>query len=338
MVHERPEFYKELLDHMSDGVYFVDRDRRITYWNDGAARLTGYTAEEIVGRRCQDAILCHVDHEGRNLCRAGCPLLATMADGAGREARIFLRHKEGRRVPIASRVQPLLAADGSVLGGIEIFSDDTAQAETRLKAEEMSRMALLDHLTQLPNRRFMEMALDKALNEFAARKIPFGILSIDLDRFKEVNDLWGHASGDAVLQETARTLAATLRATDVVGRWGGDEFLAIVYNVNEEALEALARHCVALVAGKAIPVRFAGRKVTLAISVGAALAAAGESSEDLLRRADQKLYRSKIKGRRRNGAEWLLAITHLLRGRRFALSRGSRYSGSRVAVPRSHLS
>ena len=64
-----PGFYKDLLDHMSDGVYFVDRERRIQYWNEGAHRLTGYTAEELMGKCCQDEILCHVDYAGRRLCR-----------------------------------------------------------------------------------------------------------------------------------------------------------------------------------------------------------------------------------------------------------------------------
>ena len=74
-------FYKGLLDHLSDGVYFVDRDRRILYWNEGAIRLTGYTAEEDSGRCCQDNILCHVDQAGHELCQHDCPLTATIPDG-----------------------------------------------------------------------------------------------------------------------------------------------------------------------------------------------------------------------------------------------------------------
>ena len=108
-----PGFYKELLDHMSDGVYFVDRERRIQYWNEGARRLTGYSAEELMGRYCQDNILCHIDAQGRKLCVDGCPLLSTMEDGTSHEARLFLRHKQGRRIPVLVQVQPLRAADGS---------------------------------------------------------------------------------------------------------------------------------------------------------------------------------------------------------------------------------
>ena len=75
-----PEFYKHLLDQMSDGVYFVDLDRKILYWNEGARRLAGYTAEEMIGRHCQDNILCHVDGQGNKLCLDGCPLTASITD------------------------------------------------------------------------------------------------------------------------------------------------------------------------------------------------------------------------------------------------------------------
>jgi PAS domain S-box-containing protein len=157
MTPNDPEFYKELLDHLCDGVYFVDRERRILYWNEGAYRLTGYKSEELLGRCCQDDILCHVDLAGHRLCKEGCPLTATIAEGDPHEANVFLRHKQGRRVPVLVRVQPIRDADGAVIGAIEIFSDDSAQHDVRRKADALNRLAFLDHLTQLPNRRYMEM-------------------------------------------------------------------------------------------------------------------------------------------------------------------------------------
>ena len=295
MIPQDSEFYKKLLDHMSDGVYFVDPDRRITYWNEGAIRLTGYSPEEIAGRHCQDDILCHVDYEGKELCHRGCPLAASISDAKGREARVFLRHKQGRRVPVVVRVQPLLSADGNVVGGIEVFSDDTAQAEARRKIEEMKRMAFLDQLTQLPNRRFIEISLHTALSEFHEHRSPFGVLFIDLDRFKEINDSLGHATGDLVLKETAKSLVASFRTTDVVGRWGGDEFMSVVHNTNGEFLSVLARRCVALVARTSVRLPD-NQKLSPTVSVGGALIEAEDTVEDLLRRADERLYRSKTEG------------------------------------------
>ncbi len=293
-----PAFYKELLDQMSDGVYFVDQERRILYWNEGARRLTGYTAEELLGRHCEDDVLCHIDSAGTRLCQEGCPLSASMQDGGMHQASVFLRHKQGRRVPVNVRVQPLRDAHGAVVGAIEIFSDDSAQNDARRRAEAMKRMAFFDHLTQMPNRRFLEMAIQTAQSEFEVHHDPFGVLMIDLDRFKTINDSFGHNCGDQALQEVGKTLVGALRPTDTVGRWGGDEFLAIVGNVNQEALRMLAERCVNL--GRQTSVSSAKKKrVSLSISVGATLARAGEKPEELMKRADMLMYAGKSAGRNR---------------------------------------
>ncbi|HRX25664.1 MAG TPA: PAS domain-containing protein, partial [Aminivibrio sp.] len=84
-----------MLDALKEGAYFVDRERRITYWNKAAERLTGFRSEEVVGHRCSENILVHVDCQGKNLCKAGCPLLATMEDTLTREAEVFFHHRRG---------------------------------------------------------------------------------------------------------------------------------------------------------------------------------------------------------------------------------------------------
>jgi diguanylate cyclase (GGDEF)-like protein/PAS domain S-box-containing protein len=298
MIPSDPGFYKKLLDQMGDGVYFVDRDRRILYWNEGAFRLSGYTAQELVGRSCQDDILCHVDYEGKNLCQDGCPLSASIEDGGTHEANVFLRHKQGRRVPVTVRAEPLRAADGSIIGAIEIFSDDSAQTEARRKTESMKRLAFLDHLTQLPNRRFVEMSLNTALAEFQVHNDPLGVLAFDLDKFKAINDCYGHECGDRALQEVAKTVVGALRPTDIVGRWGGDEFVAILRNVDHDILTSLAKRCVLMAARISLP-SGDGASISLSISVGATLAHPGESGAELIRRADGLMYQSKMGGRSR---------------------------------------
>jgi diguanylate cyclase (GGDEF)-like protein/PAS domain S-box-containing protein len=302
IVPSDPAFYRELLDHIGDGVYFVDRERRIQYWNEGACRLTGYKAEEMLGKSCQDDLLCHVDQTGKRLCHNGCPLAASMCDGKPHEASIFLRHKQGRRVPVSTRVQPMRGADGSIIGAIEIFSDNSVQLDAQRKAEAMNRLAFLDHLTQLPNRRFLEMSLDTALSEYKVHGDTLGVMVIDIDEFKKINDSLGHSGGDRALQEAARTLTGSLRPTDIVGRWGGDEFLAIARNVDRETLSKLAQRCVALIGQTAI-FGHEGQRISLSSSVGAALSRPGEGAEELIQRADELMYQSKNGGRGRATSE-----------------------------------
>jgi diguanylate cyclase (GGDEF)-like protein/PAS domain S-box-containing protein len=289
------DLYKELLDRMSDGVYFVDRNRRIVYWNEGATRLTGYKADEVVGRSCQEGKLCHVDAVGWLTCSDSCPLLDCMDDGIPREADLFLIHKQGRRVPVRFQVQPIREANGRIVGAAEIFRDNTAEIEVRRKADAMERLAFLDPLTHQPNRRFLEMSLRTALVEFESHSDPFGVLLFDLNNFKAINDRLGHTSGDRALLEVGKTLAGALRSKDIVGRWAGDEFLAIAHNVTMQVLGELAERCVALVQAASFGNNEGGLE-KLTISVGAALAEPGDDVEKLLGRADGRMYEKKNAG------------------------------------------
>src|SRR5512134_1518746 len=109
------DLYKRILDNLYDGVYLVDPDRRITYWNSGAERITGYRPDEAMGRRCQD-LLVHLDEQGKSLCLDGCPLSWTMANGQLLETEIYLHHRDGYRVPISVRAAPIRDGTGRVVG------------------------------------------------------------------------------------------------------------------------------------------------------------------------------------------------------------------------------
>jgi diguanylate cyclase (GGDEF)-like protein/PAS domain S-box-containing protein len=292
-----PSFYKELLEHISDGVYFLDRDRRIRYWNEGAFRLTGYTAEELIGRCCPDHRMCDVeDFGGNRLCEDSCPLSACAHDGGPHEVRWFLQNKQGGRVPVVLRAQPIRAADGSTVGTVAIFRDDSVQYAARRKMEEMERLAFLDHLTQLPNRRYLEMCLKTALDQFRVHKDPFGLLVIDLDRFKAINDQFGHAVGDRALQEVGKTLSGALRSGDIVGRWGGDEFTAIVHHANRKMLRGLAARC-CLIMSQTPVLDHRGAAASMSLSIGGTLALQEDTVEGLFNRADALMYRCKTNGR-----------------------------------------
>jgi len=285
-----------MLDHIGDGVYFVDRNRQILFWNEGAFRITGYEPGEVVGRCCQDNLLQHVDECGQELCRRGCPLSACMGDGLPREALVALRHKDGRSIPVTVRVRPMRDRAGRIIGAIETFNDDAVRAEIRRQSEEAQRLAYLDAVTQLPNRHFIEKALKAALEGFVHHGKPFGVLLLDVDQLKRINDAFGHVCGDRALHHVASALTGSFRPTDVVGRWGGDEFVAVVHNVRQRALQALARRCVQMVSRSAVA-DGRGGNFKLRISVGATLVQATESPLEIIQRADELMYRSKATGR-----------------------------------------
>lgn len=291
-----PEIFKALLDHIDDAVYIADRDRRVLYCNKAATELTGYKAEEIVGKTCQDNGHCPMGHNGRSVCEEGCLLSASLNDGAARRTKAFLINKQGRRVPASVSVQPIAAADGSIIGVVEILKDRSQREAARRKVEAMERLAFIDALTQLPNRRSLEMSLQAALLEFKVTRAAFGVLLIDIDKLKNINDSYGHANGDFALSQTARILSDTLRPTDTVGRWGGDEFLAILPGVSEGVLRQLADRCGNNVFRDSF-FSVDDQLVALSVSVGGSVAHAQDSAETLIKRADELLYKSKTAGR-----------------------------------------
>lgn len=289
--------YARIIDNLHDGLYFVDRDRTITFWNKAAERISGFSAGEVIGRRCSDNILTHVDAKGETLCLSACPLAATIRDGAPREAAVYLHHKDGHRVPVAVRVSALLDDDGAVIGGIELFTDISNQAANELRVRELEQLALLDTLTQLANRRFLEQEIRNRLEELERFNVPFGILFIDIDHFKTFNDRHGHDAGDEVLRSVAKTMLTNSRPFDLYGRWGGEEFIGIIRNVAAEDLAHLGNRLRTLVASSYLAQ--GDGKLQVTISIGAAIAREDDSVAALLKRADALLYESKNAGRNR---------------------------------------
>ena len=291
------EFFRSLLENFYDGVYFVDRDRCITYWNKGAERISGYTAAEAIGTHCYNQLLNHIDDDGTCLCHGACPLAQTIVDGRSREAEIYLHHKAGHRVPVLVRVAPIVDPDGAVIGAIEVFSDNSAKMAALNRVQDLEKVAYVDQLTGLANRALTEITVRSRIDELSRYGWPFGVLFIDIDRFKQVNDRLGHEAGDAVLRAVANTLRGAARTFDLVGRWGGEEFVAILANTDGEKLRSIGERFRVLVEGSAVTA--AGTESVVTVSIGGTQADAADTAETLVARADAFMYASKEAGRNR---------------------------------------
>ena len=292
------DFYKDLLDNLSDGVYFVDRDRVITYWNKGAERITGYTAQQVIGRSCRDNLLNHVTANGVVLCNQRCPLVACMEDGNPRQADVFLHHAEGFRMPVFIRATPIRDTQGNIVGAVETFSRDNGTATMRHELRELRRTMRTDTLTHAYNRQYLDERLHALVAANNHRVGKDGIVFMDIDHFKKINDTFGHSVGDQVLRMVAATLNYNLRNTDQLGRWGGEEFLAIVYDItSRDELESIAEKLRTLVECSRLDIEQSSLTVT--ISVGATLLDEGDTIESIVQRADMLMYHSKQTGRNR---------------------------------------
>ena len=294
-----PAFFERLFDNLYDGVYFVDRSRRILFWNKGAEQLTGYARDEVVGSHCHDNILDHVDAEGHPLCLETCPLAATIADGQPKTARVFLRHKDGRRIAVDVHIMPLRNDRDEIIGGVEIFRDASSSVALESAYNRLRTLAEKDPLTGIANRRFLDSALAEQLLMLGRTGIPFCVVLIDIDHFKQVNDRWGHAAGDRALQVFAGICSAIIRDNDTVGRMGGEEFAVILPDTDLPQAVLTAERLLSAVREANIAID-GGSSVRITASIGVATIGAGDTSlEQLLARSDAALYRAKAAGRDR---------------------------------------
>jgi len=289
--------FKKILENLHEGLYLVDRDGVITYWNKAAEQISGFSANEVVGKSCSDNILTHVDSDGNNLCTGMCPLATTIADGKPREDEIYMHHKDGHRIPVSIRASTLTDRGGNIIGGIELFTSISHQVAYEIKVKELEKLALLDNLTQLPNRNYIEREIQSRYEAKMRYNVPFGILFIDIDHFKQFNVTYGHDMGDDVLKFVANTFIANARPFDLYGRWGGEEFIGVIHDINGKSLELLGNRLRSLVDTSYI-IR-GNKKLYVTISIGATVINNDDTIDRLIKRADTLLYKSKAEGRNR---------------------------------------
>ena len=288
---------KKILDSLFDGVYFVDCERRITYWNPAAERISGYSKSDMLGHCCGDNLLRHVDTGGVELCLNGCPLSASIGDGKPREASVFLHHKLGHRVPVSVRTSPVRDDQGIIIGAVEIFTDNSSSLQLLRELETLKYEVYQDALTAIGNRRYGEVTLSTRIYEWKEHARPFGLLFLDVDHFKIFNDNYGHRQGDEVLIMVAKSISSSLRSMDVAARWGGEEFVVILPGATAVIVNAISERVRMLIASSFISLGAENLRVT--VSIGGTVCRIGETAESIVKRADELMYRSKLDGRNR---------------------------------------
>jgi len=269
-------------------IMMIDPSGIIRSWNSGAERILGLSGEEAIGLPVAELFTS----EDRGMGEPMRELEEARIRGRSEDDRWHVR-SDGTRFWATGVVTPLWNADGSLRGFTKIMRDQTAQ---RLEEEQTLFLANHDALTGLPNRVNLSNRLHQAMALSQRNGIPLALLLLDLDRFKHVNDTFGHHTGDLLLREVAQRILSSLRETDFVARLGGDEFVIIQTDVSQpEAAETLARKLV-LELGR--PYSLEGQEVLSGTSIGICVYPRdAKNSVELLKRADLALYRAKNSGR-----------------------------------------
>jgi diguanylate cyclase (GGDEF)-like protein len=234
---------------------------------------------------------------GQNLCQSECTLNEAIENGNSSEAEIYLHHRNGHRVPVTTKVFPIFGDNGEVTGAVEIFSDNSSHVANKRRIDELQELPLLDPLTQIGNRRYLEMTLEAKLADTAHYNNQIAVFFMDIDDFKQINDTHGHDVGDEALRVVVKTLNAVIRPMDVLGRWGGKEFVAAASNINREAVQAIAERFRTFIEGSSV--RTGDGNLLFTITIGGTIARPGDDLASVVKRADTLMYEGKERGKNR---------------------------------------
>ncbi len=267
-----------------------DRDFRLVRWSPQAENIFGWTADEVLGMPINDNALLHeADRE------ALVSVLASLTSGEEPRATGLTRNnrKSGDTIWCEWYHSALLDADGKIASILSFVQD----VSSRIQAEErLQYMATRDALTGLPNRLLLHERLTQAIAQAKRGGRRVGVLFIDLDRFKNVNDTLGHRIGDELLKGVTKALSTALRETDLLARLGGDEFMVIVDDFEEPAV--LGRIAQKLLDAIAQPFKIEEHDIYVTSSIGISVYPDdSDDPEELLKHADVAMYRSKELGR-----------------------------------------
>jgi len=287
-------FDTRLIDQLDDGIVFVDVQLRILRWNQGAEQLTGLTANSVVDKKWLPSLVRLHDHEGHMIIDDTCPVAIVIGNGVQTNQRVSLACRDNQRTSVAMRIIPVVKSDGTKLGAAIVLRDVTSQQDLEKRVQHLHRKATRDPLTKVHNRAEFDRTHEEFIADHTARKQPYSLIVCDIDRFKQVNDTYGHQAGDEILVSFAALLQRCCRRGDMVARYGGEEFVILCADCDNATAAARAEQTRIALANTVQPVLNNAR---LTASFGVTELQSGDTPESIFRRADRAVYKAKAMGR-----------------------------------------
>ncbi|MEJ2599080.1 MAG: diguanylate cyclase [Anaerolineales bacterium] len=275
-------YYESLFRYSPMAIVVLDMKMKVTSCNTAFEMLFGHTLEEVLGKNLDELIAPNQYRDQANR------YTQTVLKGEKVNCNVVREHKDGSQIDLEMFGVPVIL-DGQQIGVLAIYKDIS---ERKRNEERLEYLANHDFLTGLPNRSLFQDRLQHALNHAKRKQKSLGVLFVDLDDFKLVNDTYGHEIGDAVLRIVSQRLSSLLRASDTVARLGGDEFAFILEgNPKQADIQKIAGKIFKVLKA---PIRFKNHTITVSASIGMGLFPQdGASPDDLMRKADHGMYAAK---------------------------------------------
>jgi len=274
-----PDIFRQILESLPAGIYIVGLDRRIVFWNRAAEFITGYLAQDVLGRSCGEDVLVHCGAEGTPVCSsAGCLLSSAMRDRKPTEAVLYALHKDGHRIPVRVKSIPILDDDGKVLAIAEMFQQQAPGAELYWTGRPPSSHDCLN----IPSMGATEAYLQARLT----LRHRCAVFHMELEDARELAQRRGLEMVYAVRRAMVFTAGDLLTAPHFLGHWRDDTFLVIVPNCDEESYREALQQLQGV--SNACSINWWGDRVKARVKVRGTLSEAQDSLLMLLARIGQK--------------------------------------------------
>jgi diguanylate cyclase (GGDEF)-like protein/PAS domain S-box-containing protein len=289
-------FYQKLLEGLHDAVVIVDARLRILVWSPAAERMTGIASASVRDKQWAPCLVEMRDERGGLVQPERCPLAQALQSGIQAKRRLSVAGRNGKELSVDARVVPVFGRDGTAHGATLVLHDASSQVTLEERVQTLHQKATRDPLTQVANRAEFDRVLKRFIDTHLEQGLPCALIICDLDRFKRINDVYGHQAGDEALVNFARLLRRTCRPADLVARYGGEEFVMLCADCDNatatERAEEIRREL------SDIPQASLDGKC-LTASFGVTEIQGGDTPETMLRRADRALLQAKDTGRNR---------------------------------------
>jgi diguanylate cyclase (GGDEF)-like protein/PAS domain S-box-containing protein len=289
-------FLNTIFESINDPFNIIDSDFRIIKANEPYARMRGKTIKQLIGKRCYEML------QNRESVCEGCAVKETFDTGKPSTKQKLVNYTGDSHTWLEIYTYPIFDEMGKVVNVIEYTRDITqrkrAEAERDILVDRLQYLSRIDDLTGLLNRRVLIEKLEDEVRRIQRYKSSLSLIICDIDYFKEINDKYGHDIGDRVLQMVSRLFIEAIRNTDVIGRYGGDEFLVILPETTMEGAKEIAERIRSSVEN----FKFNADETSINPTVSLGIAEFNPEKEDvseLIKRADNALYIAKGKGRNR---------------------------------------